>query len=166
MSVFLIEQLITGYSQILLSNDVITVSKTRLINESSLDQIKLKFKSINGKGYFCYCVNIYITAWILISRNDLEHKINMKLVNIFVPSRVKSVLLFVILVSKYCRFSAQTVLYSMKFLSVKMILQKLIVFHEFIEYKKIRHWASPLMTNGRLQWKVFSFLMNTKKSIT
>ena len=49
MSVFLIEHLITRYSEIALSDNAIIAIETRLVNEAVS---KLKFKLINVKGCF------------------------------------------------------------------------------------------------------------------
>ena len=57
MSVFLIEQLNTRYSQIALSDNAITVNKTRLTNESCVKtkvQIKSKMKLLTVKTFVVF----------------------------------------------------------------------------------------------------------------
>ena len=69
MSLCLIEQLITCYSQKALSDNAIIVHKTRLVNERMFFVIWRIFRYQLGFS----------------SMQDLELKINMKLVNICVP---------------------------------------------------------------------------------
>ena len=60
MSVFLTEQLITCYSQIALSDNAITVNKTRLVNES---RVTAKVQ-INQREMIHYWENFWISNWI------------------------------------------------------------------------------------------------------
>ena len=78
MSVFLTEQLLTRYNQIALSDIALSVSK-------------LKFKLIYVTGCILLWTEFLGIKLDLDFSARLEHKINMKLVNIFVPKEQKHV---------------------------------------------------------------------------
>ena len=75
MSVFLTEQLITRYSQIALSDNAITVNKTRLVNES---RVKAKVQINQRERIFFVIGRIFRYQIGFRFRSRLEQKINMK----------------------------------------------------------------------------------------